>query len=56
MIDVIFAISLCYIALGGVRSENFSVLSISHSGWVTLLREAKYVISSGEVALFRVAK
>ena len=35
--------------------EIFSVLSISHSGDVTLLRVAIYSISGAEVALFRVA-
>ena len=56
MIDVIFAISLYYIALGGVGMQIFFVLSVSHAGWVTLFREAIYVISGAEVALFRVAK
>jgi len=56
VIDVIFAISLYYIALGRVKGEIFPVLSVSHAGWVTLFREAIYSISGAEVALFRVAK
>jgi len=52
VIDVILVISLYYIALGEVRSVVFSVLSVSHAGEVTLLRVAKYVISSGDIHYF----